>query len=219
VADETLESIATEIAGCTRCTLSATRTRTVPGEGRACASIVFIGEAPGAREDALGRPFVGASGKLLEGLLASIGMTRDDVAILNIVKCRPPENRDPQPVERAACAPFLQRQLAILRPRVIATLGRHALAVFAPAESISEVHGAPLETAESPLLGGAILFPLYHPAAALHNGALRPVLERDMAELAVVSRGGSRAAAGEGSLYTTVPTTEPQPPRFEREAP
>jgi len=219
VADETLESIAAEVAGCTRCTLAATRTHTVPGEGGAGASIVFIGEAPGAREDALGRPFMGASGRLLEGLLAGIGMTRDDVAILNVVKCRPPANRDPQPDERAACAPFLQRQLALLRPRVIATLGRHALAVFASAASIGDVHGAPLETADSPLLGGAILFPLYHPAAALHNGALRPVLERDMAELAAASRGSARSAAREGSLYTTVPTTEPQPPRFEREAP
>ncbi|MFZ4600708.1 MAG: uracil-DNA glycosylase, partial [Terrimicrobiaceae bacterium] len=138
-----LASVAHDASICTACGLSATRTRVVPGEGSPTAALVFVGEAPGAREDRTGRPFAGASGRLLDDLLASIGIRREEVFIVNTVKCRPPENRSPLRSEIAACAPLLTRQLQALQPRVIATLGRHALAVFAPSAKIAEVHGRP----------------------------------------------------------------------------
>ena len=203
-----LASVARDASTCTACGLSATRTQTVPGEGSPTAALVFVGEAPGAREDLAGRPFVGAAGRLLDGLLASIGLRREEVFILNTVKCRPPENRNPQRSEIAACAPLLSRQLAALQPRVIATLGRHALAVFAPSAKIAGVHGRPYAQTESDQHQGAVLFPLYHPAAALHNGSLRPTLERDMAALGAYLNASAREGAGEATLreVDSVPT-------------
>ena len=203
-----LASVARDASTCTACGLSATRTQVVPGEGSPTAALVFVGEAPGAREDLAGRPFVGAAGRLLDDLLASIGLRRDEVFILNTVKCRPPENRNPQRSEIAACAPLLTRQLAALQPRVIATLGRHALAVFAPSAKIAEVHGRPYAQTESGEYQGAVLFPLYHPAAALHNGSLRPTLERDMAALRAYLNASAREGAGEATLreVDSVPT-------------
>ena len=203
-----LASVARDASTCTACGLSATRTQTVPGEGSPTAALVFVGEAPGAREDLAGRPFVGAAGRLLDDLLASIGLRREEVFILNTVKCRPPENRNPQRSEIAACAPLLSRQLAALQPRVIATLGRHALAVFAPNAKIAEVHGRPYTQTEGGQQGGAVLFPLYHPAAALHNGSLRPTLERDMAALREHLNADAREGAGEATLreVDSVPT-------------
>ena len=203
-----LASVARDASTCTACGLSATRTQTVPGEGSPTAALVFVGEAPGAREDLAGRPFVGAAGRLLDDLLASIGLQREEVFILNTVKCRPPENRNPQRSEIAACAPLLSRQLAALQPRVIATLGRHALAVFAPSAKIAEVHGRPYAQTESDQHRGAVLFPLYHPAAALHNGSLRPTLERDMAALRAYLDASAREGAGEATLreVDSVPT-------------
>jgi DNA polymerase len=203
-----LASVARDASTCTACGLSATRTQTVPGEGSPTAALVFVGEAPGAREDLAGRPFVGAAGRLLDDLLAAIGLRREEVFILNTVKCRPPENRNPQRSEIAACAPLLSRQLAALQPRVIATLGRHALAVFAPSAKIAEVHGRPYAQTESDKHQGAVLFPLYHPAAALHNGSLRPTLERDMAALRVYLNASAREGAGEATLreVDSVPT-------------
>ena len=203
-----LASVARDASTCTACGLSATRTQTVPGEGSPTAALVFVGEAPGAREDLAGRPFVGAAGRLLDDLLASIGLRREEVFILNTVKCRPPENRNPQRSEIAACAPLLTRQLAALQPRVIATLGRHALAVFAPSAKIAEVHGRPYAQTESDQHQGAVLFPLYHPAAALHNGSLRPTLERDMAALRTYLNASAREGAGEATLreVDSVPT-------------
>lgn len=178
-----LAALAQEIEACRACPLGASRTQSVPGEGNPRAELLFVGEAPGANEDAVGRPFVGAAGKLLDSLLGLIGYARSDVSVLNVVKCRPPENRDPEPGEVAACAPFLRRQMALLSPVVVAPLGRHALRAFAPEAKISAAHGSPLEVGEG-LPPGSTLFPLYHPAAALHNGALRPTLERDMGALA-----------------------------------
>lgn len=203
-----LAAVAKEAATCTACGLSQTRAQAVPGEGSPTARVVFVGEAPGAREDHAGRPFVGAAGRLLDDLLKSIGLRREEVYILNTVKCRPPENRNPQRHETAACAPFLTRQLHALQPRVIATLGRHALAVFAPNAKIGEAHGRLCDQgAESPY-GDAALFPLYHPAAALHNGSLRPTLERDMAALRAYLNACAREAAGEATLreVDSVPT-------------
>ncbi len=207
-----LASVARDASTCTACGLSATRTQAVPGEGSPTAALVFVGEAPGAREDVAGRPFVGAAGRLLDDLLASIGLRREEVFILNTVKCRPPENRNPQRSEIAACAPLLARQLLALQPRVIATLGRHALAVFAPSAKIAEVHGRPYTQTEGGQQGGAVLFPLYHPAAALHNGSLRPTLERDMAALREHLNADAREGAGEATLreVDSVPT-RPRP--------
>jgi len=203
-----LASVARDAAGCTACGLSATRTQVVPGEGSPTAALVFVGEAPGAREDVAGRPFVGAAGRLLDDLLATIGLRREKVFILNTVKCRPPENRNPHRSEIAACAPLLARQLAALQPRVIATLGRHALAVFAPSAKLAEVHGRPYAQTEGSEHAGAVLFPLYHPAAALHNGSLRPTLERDMAALRAYLDASAREGAGEATLreVDSVPT-------------
>jgi uracil-DNA glycosylase len=145
----------------------------VPGTGPASASIVIVGEAPGAKEDAAGVPFVGAAGKFLDTLLAEAGVARDDVFITNVVKARPPENRDPKAPEVAHHWPWLERQLDIIRPQLLVPLGRHALARFAPDAKIAEAHGAVLEH------DGRRLFPLYHPAAALYNGGLRATLVED----------------------------------------
>jgi uracil-DNA glycosylase family 4 len=177
-----LAALAKRIESCRACPLGSSRMRSVPGEGSVQAELLFVGEAPGANEDPVGRPFVGSAGKLLDMLLAMTGHAREDVYVLNVVKCRPPGNRDPEPEEVHACAPFLAQQLALLSPVIVAPLGRHALRAFAPGAKISAVHGSPLIGAEG-LPPGATLFPLYHPAAALHNGALRPTLEQDMGAL------------------------------------
>jgi uracil-DNA glycosylase family 4 len=150
-----------------------TSTQMVPGEGPATASVVIVGEAPGAREDAAGRPFVGNAGKLLDGLLGEAGMARDEVYITNIVKARPPNNRDPKQAEVAHHWPWLDAQLDIIKPALIVPLGRHALARFAPEAKISEAHGTVVDA------DGYRLFPLYHPAAALHNPRLRDTLVAD----------------------------------------
>lgn len=219
-----LANLAHEIESCRACPLGSSRAHSVPGEGNANAELLFVGEAPGASEDAVGRPFVGSAGRLLDLLLGLTGHAREDVFVLNVIKCRPPENRDPAPEEIAACASFLERQLALLSPVIVAPLGRHALRAFAPDAKISAVHG-------NPLLGGvglplgATLFPLYHPAAALHNGALRPTLERDMGSLvrelpAARARWASaRGEAGEARLLRKEPSAEQAQLRlFEGEA-
>lgn len=209
-----LEHLAREIEACRACPLGASRNRSVPGEGSPTAEIVFVGEGPGATEDAEGRPFVGAAGRLLGGLLALIGLRRDDVYIVNVVKCHPPGNRDPEPAEVAACTPFLRRQMEILDPLVVAPLGRHALHVFEPSAKISAVHGSSLPPAESaPMPPDATLLPLYHPAAALHNGSLRPTLERDVAALARAldpARKHRAAVRGAGGAVTL--SAAPQAP-------
>lgn len=168
-----LDQIAAEIRACTACILHRGRNQAVPGEGPANATIVFVGEAPGFHEDQQGRPFVGPAGQFLEELLASIGMRREEVYITNIVKCRPPGNRDPLPDEIAACSKFLERQLALIRPKLVVTLGRFSMAYFLPHARISEVHGQPQR------VGGIICYPLYHPAAALHQPSLRRTVEED----------------------------------------
>jgi len=169
-----LSELYREMASCQSCGLAQHRTQVVPGEGTVDTDILFVGEAPGYNEDRLGRPFVGAAGVFLDGLLASIGMGRSDVYIANIIKCRPPGNRDPGPGEIAACKPWLDRQMEMIRPKVIVTLGRVSLSRFRPNESISKVHGKPIR------MGEFVLFPMYHPAAALHQGGLRNTLESDM---------------------------------------
>lgn len=171
-----LAQIADEIRGCTLCPLAARRTLTVPGEGNVLSDVMLVGEGPGAREDVTGRPFVGPAGQLLGELLRSIGWERSDVFITNVVKCRPPGNRDPEPVEVATCtSTYLDRQERALDPAVIVTLGRHSLGRYLPGERIGSVHGRLRRTE-----GGQHVFPMYHPAAALHQVSLRDTLFNDV---------------------------------------
>jgi DNA polymerase len=172
-----LTAVAAEVRGCTRCPLHRGRANAVPGEGNPISDVLMVGEGPGAREDATGRPFVGPAGQLLNELLRSIGWAREDVFIANVVKCRPPGNRDPEPDEVAACGTFLERQERALDPAVIVTLGRHSLGRYLPGARISSVHGS-LRRA-----GGRFVFPMYHPAAALHQASLRETLFADIRRL------------------------------------
>ncbi len=176
-----LEAIATEVRACTRCRLHEGRTKAVPGEGDPDTEVVFVGEGPGFNEDREGRPFVGRAGGLLVQLLGSIGWQRDDVFITNVVKCRPPDNRDPQPDEIAACAPFLRRQLETLDPAVVVTLGRYSMGTFMPGARIGQVHGttAPIDPDLGPT--NALAFAMYHPAAALRTQALERESYQDIA--------------------------------------
>ena len=203
-----LQAIADEIRGCTRCPLAAGRTLTVPGEGNPISDVLLVGEGPGAREDATGRPFVGPAGQLLEELLASIGWARADVFIANIVKCRPPGNRDPEPDEIAACHPFLERQERALDAALIVTLGRHSLQRYLPGARISSVHG------QLRRQGGRHVFPMYHPAAALHQSSLRDTLFRDVRGLPAALLAAREALEAERlasvrSLEAVPPTAEP----------
>jgi DNA polymerase len=169
-----MEKIAAEIRICEKCQLHKGRTKAVPGDGRFNAEILFVGEGPGFHEDQQGLPFVGASGKYLEQLLELIGLSRKDVFITNIVRCRPPQNRDPERVEIEACEPYLDRQIALIQPKIIATLGRYSMAKFFPDGKISKIHGIAKKSEE-----GRIYYPLFHPAAVLRNPALREPMEED----------------------------------------
>lgn len=172
-----LDEIRREIAACTACRLHLSRTHPVPGEGPEKAEIMFIGEGPGFYEDQQGRPFVGPSGHLLEKLLASIGMTREQVFIANVIKCRPPGNRDPLPSEIATCAKFLDRQIEAVDPLLIVTLGRYSMERYFPGAKISQVHGRARRE------GRRLYLPLYHPAYVLRNMALMPELEADFQKI------------------------------------
>lgn len=172
-----LQQIAGEVSVCTKCPLYRGRTHAVPGEGPINADIMFIGEAPGRNEDLQGRPFVGQAGRLLEDLLAEIGLTRDDVWIGNVVKCRPPNNRDPMPEEIAACSVYLERQIALLQPKLIATLGRYSMEKFFPGARITRVHG------QAKRAGDRVLIPLFHPAYILRNMSALPDAKRDMRKI------------------------------------
>lgn len=179
---ELLKKVAAEVTTCRKCGLWKNRRNAVPGEGNVDAAVMFVGEAPGYWEDLKGRPFVGAAGKLLDGLLSEIGFSRGDVYIGNVLKCRPPENRDPLPDEIEACTLFLDRQIQIIRPRIIVTLGRHATSyVLSKAgfqvEGITKVHG---RTFETDILGlRIVVIPTFHPAAALYNAKYKRELEDD----------------------------------------
>lgn len=174
-----LEEVRRTIANCTKCKLSKTRNKTVPGEGDPNSEIIFIGEAPGENEDKQGIPFCGAAGKFLDQMLESIGMSRDDVFIANTVKCRPPGNRDPEDEEKEACRPYLEEQFELINPILIICLGKHSTATFLPGlGSISNLHGKAVRRSN-----GKVYLPLYHPAAALHNGSLRDVLISDFSKI------------------------------------
>lgn len=173
-----LEELNKKIKACTICPLRKGCTQVVPGEGNPEAEIMFIGEGPGQKEDELGRPFVGAAGKFLNEMLALINLKREDVFIANVVKCRPPLNRDPLPEEAAACWPWLLEQIKFIQPKLIVTLGRHSMERFLPNQKISQMHGKALRR-EIPEIGKQTFYALYHPAAALYNGSMREVLIKD----------------------------------------
>ncbi len=176
-AEETLAQIAKEVAVCENCVLHHSRKKAVPGEGPANAEIMFIGEGPGFHENEQGRPFVGAAGQFLDELLAQAGLKRADVWIGNVVKCRPPGNRDPLPEELSACNAYLERQIAAINPRIIITLGRYSMGKFMPGAKISSVHG------QMRRVGDRFVIAMFHPAAALHQGSLKPAILQDFAQL------------------------------------
>jgi uracil-DNA glycosylase family 4 len=177
---QALEAIAAEVAVCTNCRLAAGRTRAVPGEGHPETEVILVGEGPGFNEDQQGRPFVGAAGTFLDELLQTIEWERNEVFITNVVKCRPPGNRDPEPDEIAACAPFLRRQLEALDPALVVTLGRFSMQTFMPGTRIGQAHGTVRPADPASGAPDALAFAMYHPAAALRQGALRDTMKLDM---------------------------------------
>ena len=176
-AEEILAQLAQEVSTCKKCALYHSRKKSVPGEGPANSEIMFIGEGPGFHENEQGRPFVGAAGQFLDELLAQAGLKRTEVWIGNVVKCRPPGNRDPLPEELSACNDYLERQIAALNPKIIITLGRYSMGKFMPGAKISTIHG------QMRRVGNRFVIAMFHPAAALHQVALRPALLQDFAQL------------------------------------
>ena len=172
-----LDELNNRIASCPACDLCKTRTHAVPGEGPPDAEVMFVGEAPGFYEDQQARPFVGPAGRFLDELITSAGLRRDRVYITNVIKCRPPENRDPLPNEIEACKGYLQRQIELIKPRLIVTLGRYSLAWFFPRDAIGKVHGHLRQR------DGMHFLHIYHPAAALHAGNMRGVIEEDFRKI------------------------------------
>jgi uracil-DNA glycosylase len=194
-AEETLVQIAKEVSVCTKCALHTSRKKAVPGEGPANAEIMFIGEGPGFHENEQGRPFVGAAGQFLDQLLAQAGVTRADVWIGNVVKCRPPGNRDPLPEELATCDPYLEAQIHAINPSIIVTLGRYSMNKFIPNAKISAIHG------QMRRVGNRFVIPMFHPAAALHQAALKPAIMADFAKLPELLK-QARAALGKSENAT-----------------
>jgi DNA polymerase len=194
-----LSKLAEEVAVCNQCILSKSRTKAVPGEGPEHAQILFVGEGPGFHEDKQGRPFVGAAGQFLEELLAGIGLKREDVFITNVVKCRPPGNRDPMPEEIEACRSYLDRQIELINPRVIVTLGRYSMARWFPNAKISAIHGQPRK------IDGRLIVPMFHPAAALHQPSLRKDVEADFRKLPEIL-----------AEFEHMENSEPPPPEAEQ---
>jgi len=195
-----LSDLNKEISLCRKCEIARSRNKTVPGEGAENAEIMFIGEAPGYHEDQLGRPFVGPAGQFLDELLASINLSRKTVYIANVIKCRPPNNRDPLPVEISNCRPWLDKQIQLINPKIIVTLGRYSMAMYFPGKSVSKIHG----TAQS--VNGVTCFAMYHPAAALHQGSLRQEIINDIKKLP-----GILEKAGQVSSAETKPPAQPEP--------
>src|SRR5579863_10532127 len=196
--EELLREVAAEVSTCAKCDLCKGRTRAVPGEGNPNAKLLFIGEGPGYYEDKQGRPFVGPSGQLLEELLKSINLKRSDVFITNVVKCRPPENRDPLPDEIAACNDYLDRQIDALKPRVIVTLGRVSMSKFFSGEKISQIHGRPRKK------DGYICIPMFHPAAALRAPNYKDALREDFKKIPL-----ALAEAERSGIESEAKTTQP----------
>jgi DNA polymerase len=204
--EETLAQIAKEVSVCTKCALHSSRKKSVPGEGPATAEIMFIGEGPGFHENEQGRPFVGAAGQFLDQLLAQAGVTRADVWIGNVVKCRPPGNRDPLPEELAACDTYLEAQIQAINPSIIVTLGRFSMNKFFPGAKISTVHG------QMRKVGDRYVIAMFHPAAALHQASLKPAIMADFAKLPELLK---QARAGLGKPTPAVSNTPDEPPAEE----
>jgi uracil-DNA glycosylase family 4 len=200
-----LEAIAAEVRDCRRCRLAQGRTRAVPGEGNPSTEVVFVGEGPGFNEDRLGRPFVGRAGDLLVRLLAAIGWRREDVFITNVVKCRPPDNRDPQPDEIAACAPYLRRQLEVLDPALVVTLGRYSLGTFMPGTRIGQVHGTTRPVDPATGARDALALAMYHPAAALRTPAVERESFDDMRRIPATLLQSRRERAEREALAASAP--------------
>lgn len=202
---ETLAEVGGQVRACEKCALHFSRKNAVPGEGPFNADIMFIGEGPGFYENEQGRPFVGQAGKFLEELLAEVGLTREQVFITNVVKCRPPGNRDPLPEELAACNGYLDRQIEAINPCIIVTLGRFSMAKFLPNTKISDIHG------RSSWVNSRLIVPMYHPAAALHQPSLKSVLIQDFkglpAAIEQARKGGHKRIEEE-----IPPTNQGQPP-------
>lgn len=206
-AEETLAQLAKEVSVCTKCALHESRKKSVPGDGPADAEIMFIGEGPGFHENEQGHPFVGASGKFLDQLLAQAGVTRADVFIANVVKCRPPDNRDPSTDELAACDTYLETQIKTINPSIIVTLGRISMGKFFSGVKISAVHG------QMQKVGERYVIPMFHPAAALHQSALKPAILADFAKLPDLLN-EARAALGRPVVEKkkeTVPVNDGKP--------
>lgn len=193
IKQQKLDELNKQMLSCSRCVLRGTCTQVVPGEGNAEAQILFIGEGPGQKEDELGRPFVGAAGKFLDEMLATIKLKRESVYIANVVKCRPPGNRDPLPEEVEACWPWLMEQIRIIDPRLIVTLGRHSMERFLPGQKISQVHGKAMRR-NMPEIGTRTFYTLYHPAAALYNGGMREILKKDFRRIPKVLEALNKSA-------------------------
>lgn len=204
--EEILREVAVEVSTCSKCNLCKGRTKAVPGEGNANAKILFIGEGPGFHEDQQGRPFVGPAGQFLDELLNSINLRRADVFITNVVKCRPPNNRDPLPEEINACDNYLDRQIAAMNPQVIVTLGRYSMAKFFGSEKISVIHGRARK------IDGRICIAMYHPAAGLHQASLKDIIRADFKKIPIVIAEAER-------LAQEAPRQPVQPPKKEQEPP
>jgi len=183
--EEKLIALDKKIKACNLCPLRNGCHQVVPGAGSAKAEIMFIGEAPGKKEDELGVPFVGSAGKFLDEMLGIIKLKREDVYIANTVKCRPPENRDPLPEEKEACLPWLIQQIKTIQPKLIVTLGKHSMELFLPGQKISQAHGKAMRR-EIPEIGKQVFYTLYHPAAALYNGGMRETLIKDFKKITKV---------------------------------
>jgi uracil-DNA glycosylase family 4 len=209
-----LEAIATEVRACTRCRLAETRTRAVPGEGHPDTEVVFVGEGPGQTEDQQGRPFVGRAGDLLVKLLSTLGWRRQEVFITNVVKCRPPGNRDPEPDEIAACTPYLRRQLEILDPAVVVTLGRFSMGHFRPGERITQIHGTHASAPHATGARDALAYALFHPAAALRSTEVERQSFEDVAGLPKVLTAARERRAAKRATAPTVAleSAAPAPP-------
>jgi uracil-DNA glycosylase len=194
---ETLSEVARQVSTCEKCALQFSRKQSVPGEGPANAEIMLIGEGPGFYENEQGRPFIGAAGKFLDELLQKAGVSRKEVFITNVVKCRPPGNRDPLPEELAACGDYLERQIEAINPRVIVTLGRFSMARFMPNARISDVHG------QARWVKGRLVVAMFHPAAALHQPSLKTSVEQDFTRLPELIRQAADSANGSAPAAQT----------------
>jgi len=203
-AEETLTQIAKEVTTCQKCALYHSRKLAVPGEGPAYSEVMFIGEGPGFHENEQGRPFVGAAGNFLNELLAESGLKRQNVWIGNVVKCRPPGNRDPLPEELTACNEYLERQIAAINPKIIITLGRFSMSKYMPGAKISSVHG------QMRRVGDRFVIAMFHPAAALHQAALKPAILKDFAQLPKLLEQARAALKRSASTAVEEPREDPQ---------